>query len=134
MNSSGNSGTEGTVYPGAGLGGTFAGNSGLLSVGSVTTTLIKSAFSTYASNLSLTAPGEWVLTAYPDGRLVKVTGTSFAAPAVSGALALALSTGNSSASVIGGVKATATLNQDVLLNAKLGAGTVNVGALADRFR
>ena len=134
VNSSGNSGKKGVVYPGAGLGSTFAVNSGLLSVGSVTKELKKSAFSTYAPNLSLTAPGELVLTAYPEARLVKASGTSFAAPAVSGALALALSAGASPASVFTAVKRTVTANEDAAFNPDLGAGTLNVGALAHWFR
>ncbi|WP_168734762.1 S8 family serine peptidase [Deinococcus sp. KSM4-11] len=134
MNSSGNAGTQGLVYPGAGLGSTFPVNSGLFSVGSVTMGLKKSSFTQYAKNLSLTAPGELVLTSYPDARLVKASGTSFAAPAVSRALALALSTGATSASVAATVKSTATANQDSTFNAQLGAGTVNVGALANWYR
>ncbi|GHF57437.1 hypothetical protein HNQ07_003788 [Deinococcus metalli] len=134
VNSSGNAGTQGIVYPGAGLGTTFGVNSGLFAVGSVTLGLQKSAFTQYGANMSMTAPGELVLTTYPDARLVKASGTSFAAPAVAGALALALSTGASSASVITAVKASATLNQDLLFNLQLGAGTLNVGALAGKFR
>ncbi|WP_136388256.1 S8 family serine peptidase [Deinococcus sp. KSM4-11] len=135
VNSSGNAGTEGVVYPGAALGTLqFPLTSGLISVGSVTLDLKKSSFSQYAKNLSMTAPGELILTTFPDARLVKASGTSFAAPAVSGALALALSTGATSASVAANVKATASANLDPTFNPELGAGTLNVGALADNYR
>ncbi|WP_309569874.1 S8 family serine peptidase [Deinococcus sp.] len=135
VNSSGNSGVEGILYPGKNLGTTqFPMTSGLISVGSVTMDLKKSKFSTYGKNLKITAPGEFILSTYPDSRIVKVSGTSFAAPAVSGALALALSTGQDSRAVNDALTATTTPNADPYVNAELGAGTLNVGALVHKFR
>lgn len=135
VNSSGNAGTQGIVYPGAALGTVqFPLNSGLMSVGSVDLTLKKSKFSQYARNMTLTAPGELVLTTFPDSRLVKASGTSFAAPAVTGALALAMSAGASSSALTSAVQSSATPNLDATYNTELGAGTLNVSGLAAKFR
>ena len=62
----------------------------VLSVGSVNYGDIKSDFSSYGRSLDLLAPGETVYTSVPDNQLGYWTGTSFAAPMVSGALALAI--------------------------------------------
>ena len=62
----------------------------VLSIGSVTYDDVKSDFSSYGRSLDLLAPGETVYTALPDNQLGYWTGTSFAAPMVSGALALAI--------------------------------------------
>lgn len=135
VNSSGNAGTQGIVYPGAALGTTqLPLNSGLIAVGSVDLTLKKSAFSQYAKNITMTAPGELVLTTFPDSRLVKASGTSFAAPAVTGALALAMSAGVTSSVVASAVQTSARPNLDTIYNPELGAGTLNVSALAAKFR
>lgn len=135
VNSAGNGGTEGLVYPSNNLNTLFPATSGLLGVGSVDAALQRSAFSQYGSNLSLTAPGEGVLTTFPGANLVKATGTSFAAPAVAGAAALALSAGVTPVGTLAaGLRASATANRDPALNAKLGAGTLNAGAFADRYR
>jgi thermitase len=60
-------------------------------VGSVSTINLdhKSSFSTYGKYLEMFAPGEGIYTAVPGGLLGSWSGTSFAAPMVSGALALA---------------------------------------------
>ncbi len=60
-------------------------------VGSVSTINLdhKSSFSTYGKYLEMLAPGEGIYTAVPGGLLGSWSGTSFAAPMVSGALALA---------------------------------------------
>jgi thermitase len=60
-------------------------------VGSVSTINFdhKSSFSTYGKYLEMLAPGEGIYTAVPGGLLGSWSGTSFAAPMVSGALALA---------------------------------------------
>jgi thermitase len=49
----------------------------------------KSAFSTYGGGMEIMAPGEGISTALPGGLLGSWSGTSFAAPMVSGAIALA---------------------------------------------
>lgn len=62
----------------------------VLSVGSVNYGDAKSDFSSYGRSLDVLAPGETVYTALPDDQLGYWTGTSFAAPMVTGALALAV--------------------------------------------
>lgn len=138
VNSSGNSGTEGMVFPAQNLTtGLFTANSGLLGIGSVNLQGMKSSFSTYGAGMSMTAPGEKVVTSYPDGRLAYASGTSFAAPAVSGAAALALSTGAaglSPANIAANLRLTATPSPDLLFRGKLGQGVLNVGAFVGRYR
>ncbi|MCD0175926.1 S8 family serine peptidase [Deinococcus sp. 14RED07] len=138
VNSSGNSGKEGMVFPAQNLTtGLFTANSGLLGIGSVSLKGMKSSFSTYSAGMSLTAPGEKVITSYPDSRLAYASGTSFAAPAVSGAAALALSTGAASlspANIAANLRLTATPSPDLLFKGKLGQGVLNVGAFVGRYR
>lgn len=138
VNSSGNSGTEGMVFPAQNLTtGKFTADSGLLGIGSVNLKGLKSSFSTYGVGMSLTAPGEKVITSYPDSRLAYASGTSFAAPAVSGAAALALSTGAASlspANIAANLRLTATPSPDLLFKGKLGQGVLNVGAFVGRYR
>ncbi len=62
----------------------------LFSVGSVNSSGSRSSFSSFGSALKFSAPGEGIVSAYPDNRVASVRGTSFAAPLVSGALALAM--------------------------------------------
>ncbi len=86
--SSGNSGDDKVAYP-AKL-ARRGGFEHLVSVGSVDALRVRSAFSTYGSDVSLYAPGEAVYTLAPERGVMHCTGTSFAAPVVAGALALAL--------------------------------------------
>ncbi|GGM01985.1 S8 family peptidase [Deinococcus aerophilus] len=136
VNSSGNTGTAGMVYPGQNVGSTmFPKGSGLIAVGSVGTTLKKSKFSSYAKNMSLTSFGENVLTAFPGTRIVSASGTSFAAPAVSGALALALSTGRAQPTTLStDLLNSTTPNLDPTYNGGLGTGTLNVYNLVRNYR
>jgi thermitase len=60
-------------------------------VGSTNSSSVISLFSNYSENFSGIAPGEAIATAYPNNQMVNASGTSFAAPLYSGALALALS-------------------------------------------
>lgn len=62
----------------------------VVSVGSVDRFDIKSSFSAYGKELELLAPGEHIYTSAPNNHLAAWSGTSFAAPIVTGALALAL--------------------------------------------
>ncbi len=89
--SSGNSGDRSVTFPARGALKDTPYKDALVSVGSVNAVDEKSAFSTYQKDMVETvAPGEIVFTAYPNGQVAYVSGTSFAAPMVSGALALAL--------------------------------------------
>jgi thermitase len=63
----------------------------LYGVGSVNSNDVISQFSNYGVDSAGYAPGENLYTAYPGEAMVQATGTSFAAPLYSGALALALS-------------------------------------------
>lgn len=78
--SSGNNGIPDPHYPSA-----FAE---VVSVGATDSADILSFFSTYGSQLSLTAPGVKILTTSVDGDYKLVDGTSFAAPYVAGVAAL----------------------------------------------
>jgi thermitase len=93
--SSGNTGDTNIVYPAANGTLTSAFGQGLIGVGSVGTINrdVKSAFSTYGTNLEMVAPGENVFSAYPNNQTAVASGTSFAAPMVSAAVALALGQG-----------------------------------------
>jgi Subtilase family/Ricin-type beta-trefoil lectin domain-like len=67
-------------------GGTYMKTIG---VGSVNTNDALSSFSAFGGALFSTAPGESIFSAYPGNRAVSATGTSFAAPLYTGAIALA---------------------------------------------
>ncbi len=79
--SAGNHGEEKLVFPAA-LGNT-------LGVASTASNDLLSSFSNFGSDLvTVAAPGEEVITTYPGGGWAMVSGTSFSAPWVSGAVAL----------------------------------------------
>jgi thermitase len=62
----------------------------VVSVGSLNAGGTKSVFSNFGANLELSAPGEGIVTAYPNNQSIVASGTSMAAAVVSGAVALAL--------------------------------------------
>ena len=87
--SSGNSGKKDGVTSPAQFSwavGTYAKTIG---IGSVNGTDTLSSFSNFGSGLYSVAPGESIYSAYPSNQAVSATGTSFAAPMYSGAIALA---------------------------------------------
>ena len=88
--SAGNSGDQRVTYPAAN-GDDSNGDTKnfVLGVGSVNQRDKKSSYSTYGDKLELLAPGENMLTLAPERKVAFWNGTSFAAPVVSGALALA---------------------------------------------
>jgi subtilisin family serine protease len=61
----------------------------VIGVASVNNNDKKSSYSNYGTGTSMTAPGEYVYTPFPSNRLAYWSGTSFAAPMVTGAIALA---------------------------------------------
>lgn len=63
----------------------------VMGIGSVDANDYLSNFSNYGKALYATAPGEKLYSAFPGNRVAAATGTSFAAPLFSGAIALALS-------------------------------------------
>jgi thermitase len=81
--SAGNNGKKGLEYPARYSAECFG-------VGSVQTSDAKSVFTAYGSGLDTLAPGEYIYSAYPGQQVAYSSGTSFAAPIVSGAYALAL--------------------------------------------
>lgn len=77
----GNEGRETIVFP--------AAYSNVIGVASTTNADTRSSFSNFGTALvSLAAPGEGLITAYPGGYYAAVWGTSFSAPLVSGTVAL----------------------------------------------
>jgi thermitase len=62
-----------------------------IGVGSINANDQRSSFSSYGDAVFAYAPGEKIWSAYPDNRSANFTGTSFAAPIVSGTVALAMS-------------------------------------------
>jgi thermitase len=82
--SAGNAGDDRVTFPAA------IDDDLTVGVGSVDAEDVKSAFSTFGSHLTMVAPGEALWSAHPDGAAAYWSGTSMAAPLVSGAIALAL--------------------------------------------
>jgi thermitase len=147
--SSGNTNDNKVTYPAADAQNDAYGGQRLISVGSVgsgniaaqflgftdavpTVLDVKSAFSTYG-NVEMYAPGELIATLAPNLKAAVWTGTSFAAPMVSGTLALALGqplTSTQLARVPDAITTSSTpidtLNS--LLAGKLGKGRVDAAA------
>ena len=127
--SAGNAGSPHLTYPAA-QGAATKGPAGnyLLAVGSVNARDIKSTFSNYGT-LDLVAPGENIYTAVPDNQAGSWSGTSFAAPMVSGALALALGQGFDRKQVAGKLPGSSDDVKKVNVGYEklLGKGRLNLG-------
>jgi hypothetical protein len=81
----GNSGTEGVMYP--------AASPSVIAVGAVDANNQHMAFSTTGEQVAVAAPGYAVNAAYPGDRMAQVSGTSPAAPIVTGVIAATMSQG-----------------------------------------
>ncbi len=92
ITSSGNGSVEKMTYPAFQTHGKGDHHTGslLMSVGSVNNSDIKSSFTNYGAPLELLAPGESIYGPAPGTKLGPWSGTSMAAPMVTGGLALAL--------------------------------------------
>lgn len=80
----GNAGKSPVDYP-------ASSNPDILVVGSVNDNFKKSSFSSYGDNLDVVAPGDEILSTLPSNQIGTMSGTSMAAPYVSGVAALILS-------------------------------------------
>jgi subtilisin family serine protease len=78
--SAGNDGVNEVVYP--------AGYAGVMGVASTSDLDTRSTFSSYGSDVWVAAPGEGIVSTYPNGTYSAGWGTSFSAPFVSGTAAL----------------------------------------------
>jgi thermitase len=121
--SSGNSGDTNVSYPAA-KAATGGWTDALIGVGSVsTTTDLKSSFSTYGPKLNMVAPGEKIYGPYPNNQVANATGTSFAAPTVTGGVALALGQGKTFTAASLAMMVWQTADP---LDAQLGRGRLNL--------
>jgi len=83
----GNSGTEGVMHP--------AASPSVIAVGAVDAMNQPMAFSTTGKKVAVAAPGYQVNVAYPGNRMAAVSGTSPAAPVITGVIAATKSQGGS---------------------------------------
>lgn len=113
--SAGNNGTNQVVYP--------AGIPGVMAVASVSDYGTRSSFSSYGSDVWISAPGEGIVSTYPYGTYSAGWGTSFSAPFVSGTAALLVQI---SSSVNEQTAAAAIANAVPLSTSGMGNGELNV--------
>ena len=136
--SAGNANAEGVTYP------SRTAASGPVSeytvgVGSVDKSDIKSSFSNFGKDLEIMAPGENIYTAFPGGQVGYWSGTSFATPIVTGALALGVGETSDAKQFANELARTAsdinTLNNtrfNKQYDKKLGEGRLNIQAFLEK--
>jgi subtilisin family serine protease len=112
--SAGNEGQPIVVYP--------AGYQQVLGIGSTNNQDGRSTFSNYGSVVSLAAPGEAIVTTYPQNRYAAGWGTSFSAPFVAGGAALLVQLNGQ----ITPSAAKQALSQAVAVGQGLGAGRLDL--------
>jgi subtilisin family serine protease len=112
--SAGNEGQSIVVYP--------AGYKQVLGIGSTNNQDVRSTFSNFGSVVSLAAPGEAIVTTYPQNRYAAGWGTSFSAPFVAGGAALLVQL-NGQITPAGAKQA---LSQAVAVGQALGAGRLDL--------
>jgi subtilisin family serine protease len=123
--SAGNSGDGNITFPA----NTFtSGGWGLyaVGVGSTDKNDKRSRFSTYGKSLEMLAPGEQIFGPAPDNRVAGWSGTSMAAPIVSGGLALAL--GERAYSKLADVGTAIVNNADDVTQSNPGSGKSDLGS------
>jgi thermitase len=146
VTASGNTNDTNVLYPAADAQDAARGGAKLISVGSTGSGNLvgaylggtsataagidqKSEFSTFGPQVEIVAPGEIMTTLLPESKIGDWTGTSFAAPVVSGTLALALSQPLTAAqSALVGSAITATANKVDACNPSL-VGQLGKGRL-----
>lgn len=79
----GNNGNNVAVYP--------AARNNVLAVSALNKADTRTSWSNYGSYVDLSAPGEGIVTTWPGGGYVSISGTSFSSPIVAGVVSLALS-------------------------------------------
>jgi len=117
----GNEGQPIVVYP--------AGYSPTVGVGSTNNQDVRSTFSNYGSVVALAAPGEGLITTYPQNRYAAGWGTSFSAPLVAGGAAL-LAQMNSQVTAS---SATQAFSHAVKVGQGLGAGRLDLSQALGAF-
>jgi hypothetical protein len=132
--SSGNTGDENVTYPAADSESVNTWGNYTVGVGSVSSSDTKSVFSTYGTNLEMVAPGEYVYTMAPGGMLAAWSGTSMAAPMVTGGMALALGQRSNVTVKNMATDVAATADNVDALNTSLSSGSLGSGRLnLERF-
>ncbi len=122
--SAGNSGDTNVSYPAA-KAATGGWTDALIGVGSVSTpTDLRSSFSTYGPKLNMVAAGEKIYGPYPNNQVANATGTSFAAPTVTGGVALALGQGKTFTAA--GLAMMVWQTADPVADVQLGRGRLNL--------
>jgi thermitase len=125
--SSGNTGNQNVTYPASGTEAVNTWGIYSVGVGSVNSSDTRSVFSTYGTNLEMVAPGENVYTTAPGGLLAAWSGTSMAAPMVTGGMALGQRAYTTVKNMALDMVATAD-NVDAL-NSTLSGGSLGTGRL-----
>ena len=102
-----------------------AAEDGLICVGAVNDSGIKSSFSSFGAGLAITAPGSNVLSTFKDDGYTRISGTSQAAPHVAGVAALLVAKGLRGQAVANRLLATARDAGSPGADSMYGAGIVN---------
>ena len=119
----GNSGTEGVMYP--------AASPSVVAVGAVYAKNQPMAFSTTGKQVAVAAPGYQVNAAYPGNRMAAVSGTSPAAPVITGVIAATMSQGG--LQNLSGTAALSAMNSNLIDIAEPGGDTATGAGVPDMW-